>query len=135
MGLWLTGGLTLALASCSRTPAQDTVLEAARMNHAIEALRKAPNPAKQERLEALRKLSCQAAPVCRLKQVCLEAYAAHVAALARVAEVRRAQDRGSTSMLSKRLDRARRALIAAERQTQECVSVQTAFQRRYSLDH
>ncbi len=60
--------------ACRSRAEREREAEIARLAHAIDALRNAPNVAKAPLIASLERVSCQRAEVCKLKQDCVAAY-------------------------------------------------------------
>lgn|SRR5690606_21125738 len=113
---------------------QQVLAEAGQLNHAIDALRLAPNREKRVRLRELEKLSCSAPALCELKQSCEKAYRRHVAALEAVGRIGNELDAAERAELDTRLGQARAELVEAERASQACVVKQAAVREKYRVD-
>lgn len=122
------------LGACTKRPSPDAVVEAAGLSHGIDNLRQAPNSQKAEQLGLLRQMPCSEPELCELKRECERAYAKHVAALARVDQVKSEIEKGEEEGLDDELDGARAALIEAEAETQGCVGLQAAVKVSYGLE-
>lgn len=111
---------------CDADSAEVDVTQAQGVIQAIRSLREAPNERKASQLEALKLRPCTGAPVCALKTRCIESYAAHVAAYAKIQEVKIAMQQGQASTdLATRLNQAERALETAAEQTRDCAKLES----------
>ena len=115
-------------------------LEAARVGHAIDLLRKAPNPAKPKQLESLRAVPCKSADVVRVRDHCAQAYAVHLDALEQIAAGRSslAADAGISDSLAANaalahLAKARQSLDSARKLMRDCANAEADLRRRYGL--
>lgn len=74
--------LALVLFGCRSAEERRFEAEVATLDRAIDAVRAAPNEGKQALLDVLERTPCEDPEVCRVRSICLDAYRAHVAAVA-----------------------------------------------------
>jgi hypothetical protein len=131
--------LVLGLIACSSTdPAKKS--EAAALSRAIEALREAPNSAKNEALSNLRGLPCSDAEICAAQSACVAGYEGLVRALedvesgkalAAAPSANRPPDDQKT--LTETLARAQASLERSKPLTEKCATAQGELIRKYKL--
>jgi len=116
------GGLVAAACDTAPREAPD---ELGRLHRSIDTLRDADHRDKPPYLDELRSQKCSSPRTCELKRICTDAYTRHVAAL------REAEEIGALKTPSRkaieRLRAAKRGLVAAEREAQRCVELQSAL--------
>lgn len=128
----LAAWLSLAPA-CQRGIGEDVGQQAADLDRAIEALRAAPNQEKHRYLERLRGVQSSEPQLAALKRVCEQGYSQHVAALERVARVKKELAHGARHELKIAIEQARNDLLAARGATETCVEQQAAMKERFRL--
>ena len=105
------------------------------LDHAIDALRAAPNPAKPALLAVLEKTPCKTPEVCALRSLCTSGYSKHLAAVAATGRAKSllASPDGDTRAsieAAEELTRAERELVESKSLTARCASEQGALRRR-----
>jgi hypothetical protein len=132
--LWLLAAL---LAGCSHRTEADAALrsEAGLVAHAIHRLREAPRGERRPLVAALQDLPCKDSEVCECKRVCFEAHELAARVDEDLASLRRAA--GSTDApvpgTKDLLEKAEATLGRAHELSQQCVELEGALRRRYSL--
>ena len=125
------------MVGCHGEAEQAQRAEAARIAHAVDALRDAPNAAKAPRLKALEQMPCSVPDVCELQRVCVDAYRRQVHALDGVSAVRDelAGDAGPQAAASAAalLGASRKELSAAHTGARHCADLQGSAVRKYKL--
>lgn len=129
--------LALCVLLCGCRSAEERALEAevAALDRKIDALRAAPNDLKGVLLQELEREGCERAPVCELKLRCVEAYRAHLAAVAATSRARSllgsAEATADAPILAAReLVLADERLATSKAQAERCASEQGELRRR-----
>jgi hypothetical protein len=130
--LLLSGCLCLAL-GCACERDAELKSEAGQLSRAIEELRGAPNEAKREALERLRKLPCTQVDTCSVQSACVAGYDLFVGALADVAEGKRLLGEAGDADVPLVLRDASAKLERARGLTQKCSEAQGEIVRRFKL--
>ncbi len=89
--------------ACRSSGEQESRADAARLSHAIDAVRNAPNDAKHETLDALKAIGCNEDERCALKKVCVEAYESHARAVDVIASAREDLEKSGAVMTNSAL--------------------------------
>jgi hypothetical protein len=120
------------LSQCSLGPSASQKAEAGRISYAIDALRDAPNSAKQQLFAALQSAACETPDLCALKQQCMTAFEEHLRALAETARAKSLlMSPGNEAEAAKALDSAETGLSQAAPEIAKCTDAQGAAQRKY----
>lgn len=130
--------LGVAIAGGCHTEA-DTARRAdvARVAHAADVLRNAPNDAKEPLVLELAHTRCRSQDACRLKRACLAAYQRELKALEGVAAVRHALaadgGRAQAERAGSLLALSERELEQAHRLSRRCADLEGKLERRYKF--
>jgi hypothetical protein len=120
------------LSQCSLGPSASQKAEAGRISHAIDALRDAPNSAKQQLFRALQSAACETPDLCALKQQCLTGFEQHLRALSETARAKALlMSPGNEAEAAKALTAAETGLRQAAPEITQCTDLQGAAQRKY----
>jgi hypothetical protein len=120
------------LSQCSLGPSASQKAEAGRISHAIDALREAPNSAKDQLFAALQGAACETPDLCALKQQCMTAFEQHLHALSETARAKSLlMSPGNEAEAAKALDAAETGLSQAAPEISKCTDAQGAAQRKY----
>lgn len=125
----------LSLVACRSSQARRLEAEVARLSHAIDALRNAPNAGKSALLEALEQTLCEQPEACQLKETCVTAYKRHRAAIEASERARGlldARDGGTRAVLAaaSELNQAEIELEHARTLTDRCSADEGALKRK-----
>ncbi|HEY5374727.1 MAG TPA: hypothetical protein VIK01_13665 [Polyangiaceae bacterium] len=122
----------MLLSHCSPGPSASQKAEAGRISHAVDALRDAPNSAKQQLFAALRDAACETPDLCALKQQCVTGFAQHLRALGETARAKALlMSPGNEKEAAKALTAAETGLTQAAPEITKCTDLQGAAQRKY----
>ena len=122
----------MLLSQCSLGPSASQKAEAGRISHAIDALRDAPNAAKQQLFAALQSAACETPELCALKQQCVTGFAQHLHALSETAHAKALlMSPGNETEAAKALTAAETGLSQAAPEIDKCADLQGAAQRKY----
>lgn len=122
----------LLLSQCSLGPSANQKAEAGRISHAIDALRDAPNAAKQQLFAALQGAACETPDLCALKQQCVTGFAEHLHALGETARAKALlMSPGNETEAAIALTAAETGLSQAAPEIDKCADLQGAAQRKY----
>jgi hypothetical protein len=120
------------LSQCSLGPSASQKAEAGRISHAIDALRDAPNAAKQQLFAALQNAACETPDLCALKQQCVIGFEEHLRALGETARAKSLLlSPGNEAEAAKALTAAETGLNQAAPEIDKCADAQGAAQRKY----
>jgi hypothetical protein len=125
----------LSLSACRSSQARQLEAEVARLSHAIDSLRNAPNAGKVALLEALERAQCTEPEACQLKETCVTAYRRHRAAIEASERARGlldARDGGTRAVLAaaSELNQAEIELEHARVLTDRCSADEGALKRK-----
>ena len=122
----------MLLSQCSLGPSASQKAEAGRISHAVDALRDAPNSAKQQLFAALRDAACETPDLCALKQQCVTGFEAHLHALSETARAKSLLlSPGNETEAAIALTAAETGLTQAAPEITKCTDLQGAAQRKY----
>ncbi len=122
----------LLLSECSLGPSSSQKAEAGHISHAIDALRDAPNSAKQQLFAALQSAACETPDLCALKQQCVTGYEQHLHALSETARAKSLlMSPGNQAEAAKALTAAETGLSQAAPEIAKCADAQGVAQRKY----
>jgi hypothetical protein len=107
--------------------------EAARLSHAIDALRSADNAAKAPHLRGLRETACSEPDVCAVRSACVAGYELHVGALAALAGAQATLVDAGPEAAARVLDQAKGDLERARALTERCAEAQGEMVRKYRV--
>lgn len=107
--------------------------EAARLSHAIDALRNADNAAKAPHLRALRETACSEPDVCAVQSACVAGYELHLSALAALSGAQATLADAGPEAAARVLDRAKSDLERARGLTERCAEAQGEMIRKYGV--
>lgn len=122
--------------ACELGPSAAEKAEAGTLCRAVDTLRDAPNPAKEQLMGTLEHAPCQTPDLCALKQLCLSGYAEHLRGLAETNRAKaalgaRESDPGNDAEAAHALDAAQTALKKAAPLLARCADDEAAAQRKY----
>ena len=122
----------MLLSQCSLGPSASQKAEAGRISYAIDALRDAPNSAKQQLFAALQNAACETPDLCALKQQCVTGFEAHLHALSETARAKSLLlSPGHEAEAANALTAAETGLSQAAPEISKCTDLQGAAQRKY----
>ncbi len=127
--------LAVLTPACKSAAQREAEGEVARIAQLVDALRDAPNNAKETPLEELRRQTCSAPAACELQQICVQAYALHGRAIETTMRVRQAMRDGTGAVGAAQdlLDLTERDLAKAKTMMDRCVSLEGELARAAGL--
>jgi hypothetical protein len=128
--------LVSPLSACSGDRERKQKAEVARVAHAVDVLREAPNEAKRPLLKALQATACVESDACELRRVCGDAYASHLAAIEgsrAVSAQLQAGVIGNERDIAQLMAASKRALELGKQQSHACTELESTLKRRYRL--